>query len=165
MFIIIAMVDINFIQAQTEGDKNIEIIKEFYFKNYEIWEITDQIKFKNELFKLYEKYCTIDLQTKLKNYYKYGIDEDIIMDNAITDSTSLKNTFNINKLTDIEDSYIISFIAYSSQYPDGHDAKPYKVTIIIKMKKENGIYKIDDIEKNCSLFDLYKNSPYQDDNN
>ena len=32
MFIIIAMVDINFIQAQTEGDKNIEIIKEFYFK-------------------------------------------------------------------------------------------------------------------------------------
>ena len=118
MFIIIAMVDINFIQAQTEGDKNIEIIKEFYFKNYEIWEITDPIKFKNELFKLYEKYCTIDLQTKLKNYYKYGIDEDIIMDNAITDSTSLKNTFNINKLTDIEYSYIISFIAYSSQYPD-----------------------------------------------
>ena len=134
-------------QAQGKEEDIIPMLKQFYVEYNSAWENTENmLKLKDKLISLEKEYCTEELQNKLMKFYKtYGMDHDYFMDDLGTDTLTMRNTIIITKDSSENEAYTVSFLATIVDDP-WSEAYQKKVTIHLTVKKENGSYKIDDIQ-------------------
>lgn len=135
----------NCIHAQntSSDDEIIKFLYKFYGDYSKIWSIQPPMPYEILSFKLdsmYQKYCTSNLRDKALKYQENG--QDIITKDYSMDTIEYK-TIIITKDVSKENIFIITYI--TNFYLGGNNYRQEQVSFSVKIKNENGVYKIDDV--------------------
>lgn len=133
-------------QSQTDDQKKVTLLKEFYVLYNAAWEkLDDPLLLRKRIVDLQQKYCTSSLQKILNNYYKmYSLEHDLIINDISTDSLTLCNTLSVTKDPTDANIFTVSYLA-KIEDPD----KVYNKRVSIKLEVlriQENLYKINMIK-------------------
>lgn len=127
-------------------EKQVEaMLKDFYTAYHKAWlKKSNPNVLMNELDSLHQIYCTYSLRVELKKLFQeQGLDHDIFTNDYGTNDESMKTLTITKDLTKVN-GYIVSFMV-NTEDPSNKIIKE-KVVVNLLLKKENDIYKINEVE-------------------
>lgn len=129
-------------QSQTDDQKKVSLLKEFYVSYNSAWEkIDDPLVLRKRIVALQQKYCTSSLQKILNNYFKiYSLEHDLIIKDLSSDSLTLSKTFSVKKDPTIANIFTVSYMT-KIEDPDRVYYKKVSIKCEVLRIQEN-IYKV-----------------------
>lgn len=139
------LTSLNICYAQSTNDQVSISLRNFYKSYDSVWvNVDNPVTLKEKLKQLQQNYCSSSLQKRINDYYAiYGLDHDLILDDALPDTSIFMNTLTITKETTSNNSYIVSFSTIDS---DPGSTTQRQIYLRLSMINEDNKLKINNIE-------------------